>query len=87
MAEAVPRVALLKRLLLRILQYSQEKNCVGISFNKVAGLDACNIIKKRLKNKCFFVNIAKFLRAVFSEAVVRKNFEKFIEKYLCWSPF
>ena len=86
MAEAVPRVALLKRLLLRILQYSQEKNCVGISFNKVAGLDACNIIKKRLKNKCFFVNIAKFLRTVFSEAVVRKNFEKFIEKYLCWSP-
>ena len=40
-------------------------------FNKVAGLKAwrleglkaCNFIKKRLKGRCFPVNIAKFLRA------------------------
>ena len=31
-------------------------------FNKVAGLKACNFIKKRLQHRCFLVNIAKFLR-------------------------
>ena len=33
--------------------------------NKVAGLKTGNFIKKKLHNKCFPVNIAKFLRAVF----------------------
>ena len=32
-------------------------------FNKVAGLQACNFIKKKLQNKCFAVKFAKFLRA------------------------
>ena len=31
-------------------------------FNKVAGLQATNFIKKRLQHKCFPVNTAKFLR-------------------------
>ena len=30
--------------------------------NKDAGLQACNFIKKRLQQRCFPVNIAKFLR-------------------------
>ena len=38
--------------------YSQKNTCVEISFNKVAGLQACNFIKKRLQLRCFPVNIA-----------------------------
>ena len=34
-------------------------------FNKVAGLVACNFIKKRLQNRCFSAKSAKFLRAAF----------------------
>ena len=30
-------------------------------FNKVAGLQICNFIKKRLQSRCFLVNFAKFL--------------------------
>ena len=30
-------------------------------FNKVAGLKACNCVKKRLQHRCFPVNTAKFL--------------------------
>ena len=30
-------------------------------FNKVAGLKACNFIKKRFQHRCFPVNILKFL--------------------------
>ena len=32
-------------------------------FNKVAGVKACNFIKKRLHYTCFLVNFAKFLGA------------------------
>ena len=34
-------------------------------FNKVAGLKAYNLIKKRLRHRCFPVNIAKLLRTAF----------------------
>ena len=30
--------------------------------NKFAGLQACNLIEKRLQHRCFPVNIANFLR-------------------------
>ena len=34
-------------------------------FNKVAGLQICNFIKKKLQQRCVAVNIAKFLRTPF----------------------
>ena len=34
-------------------------------FNKNAGLQVYNFTKKRLKHRCFPVNIAKFLRTAF----------------------
>ena len=44
-------------------QISQESAVLESLFNKVAGLQACHFIKKRLQNMCFPVIIAKFLRA------------------------
>ena len=41
--------------------------CWSLFFNKVAGLQACNFIKKRLQRKCFPLNIAKSLRTAFKE--------------------
>ena len=49
--EAGTGVVLYKKLLLKILQYSQENTCVGVSF-----------IKRRVQHRCFPVNIAKCLR-------------------------
>ena len=34
----------------------------SLFFNKVAGLKACNFMKKRLQHRCFPVKFAKFLR-------------------------
>ena len=34
-------------------------------FNKAVGLQSCDFIKKRLRHRCFPVNIAKFLRTAF----------------------
>ena len=42
--------------------YSQENTFVGAFFDKVAGFQAWNLIKKRLQHRCLPVNIAKFLR-------------------------
>ena len=33
--------------------------------NRIAGLKACNFVKKKLKHSCFPVNIGKFLRTSF----------------------
>ena len=33
-------------------------------FNRLVGFNTCNFLKKRLRHRCFPVNIAKFLRAL-----------------------
>ena len=50
--------SLMQRCSIKFSQYSQENNCV---FNKFGSLQACSFIKKRLQDRCFLVNIAKFL--------------------------
>ena len=40
-------------------------------FNKVAGLETCNFIKKRLQHRCFLVNIAKFFKSTYTEEHLR----------------
>ena len=61
--EAATGDVLSKRLFLKISQYSQENTCVlEFLFNIVAGLKACNFVKKRPQHRFFPVNIAKFLR-------------------------
>ena len=53
---------------LNISQYSQKNTCVGVFFNKVTGLKACNFIfENRLQHRCFPVNIANFLKTFFEE--------------------
>ena len=56
-----------KNVFLKISQYSKKNTCVGVFFNKVAGLKTCNFIKKRLQHSCFPVIIAKFLRTSISK--------------------
>ena len=46
-----------------MLQISQENTRVASLFNKVAGLQACHFIKKRLQLKSFQMKFTKFLRA------------------------
>ena len=51
-----------KYVLLKISYISQENTCVGVSFKKVAGLQTCNFIKKRLKRRCFPVKNSFYYR-------------------------
>ena len=46
----------------------QENILVRVSFDRFAGLNECNFIKKRLQHKCFSGKLVKFLRTpVFKE--------------------
>ena len=45
------------------MQISQENTCGRVSLSKVAGLKACNFIKKRLQYRCFPVKFEEILRA------------------------
>ena len=60
--EATTGGVLYKKLFLKISQYSQEKNCAGVSFLiKLQALSPVTLLK-RLQHRCFPMNIVKFLR-------------------------
>ena len=56
-----------KKLFLRISLYLQETSVLEFLFNKVAGLQAYNFIKKRLQRRCFSVNVGIFKDTNFEE--------------------
>ena len=46
------------------------------SFTKFTGKHLCqslNFIKKRLRHRCYYVNIVKYLRTIFLQATVSRN--------------
>ena len=45
--------------------FTGEHLCCSLFFNKVAGSQVCNFMKRRFKHSCFPVNIAKCLRTAF----------------------
>ena len=46
-------------------RYSEKFRNIHRKTPKVAGLEACNFIKKRLQHRCFATNIVKFFRTAF----------------------
>ena len=54
-----------KKVLLKILQYSQENTCVRVSFLIKLQPAPAALLKKRLWQRRFSVNFAKFLRTPF----------------------
>ena len=51
-------------------------------FNKVAGLQAYNFIKKRLQHRCFPVNITKFLRIPILKNICQRLLLRFHFNYM-----
>ena len=52
----------MKKLFLKISQHCKKKTVLEFLLNKVAGLQDCKLIEKRLQHRCFPVNIVKLLR-------------------------
>ena len=59
------------KMFLKYSQYSQENTCVGVFFNKVAGLRLANVLKKRLQHRCFPVNVAELFKNTYFEEHLR----------------
>ena len=47
-------------------KFTGKHLCQKLFFNKVAGLSPATLLKKRPWRRCFPVNLAKFLRTLFS---------------------
>ena len=61
--EAATRGALWKKsALVNFTKFTGKHLCQSLFFKKLAGLRAATSLKKKLRHKCFPVNLAKFLR-------------------------
>ena len=54
-----------KGVIRNFVKFTGKHMCQSIFFNKVAALRYATLLKKRLWDMCFLVNIAKFLRTLF----------------------
>ena len=68
----------IKMLFLKLSQYLQENTRVESLCNKVADLQTCNVIKKKLQQRCFpmntIVNIAESSRTLFFTIIWKRLF-------------
>ena len=60
-----PEVFCKKGVLRNIAKFTGKHLCQSLFFNKVAGLSAATLLKKRLWHRCFSVNFAQFLETSF----------------------
>ena len=68
------RCSIKKTLLKNFAMFTGKHLCWNLCFNKNAGLQTCNFIKKRLQHRCFLDNTAKFLRT----AILRNICERLL---------
>ena len=61
------RCSVRKSVLRNFAKFTGKRLCQSLLFNKVTGLRAATLLKKRLWHRCFPVNIAKSLRTPFSQ--------------------
>ena len=68
--EAVFRMCSVKKLLLKLCRIHRKTPVWESLLNKVAGLQICNVNKKRLQYRRFLVIYAKILRALILKNIV-----------------
>ena len=62
-AEKQPRSCSSKKgILEKLAKLTAKHLSQSFFFNQAAGPEPCNFFKKKLRNRCFLVNFAKFLR-------------------------
>ena len=64
--EVIRRCSIIKGVLRNFAKFTGKHLYRRLFFNKVAGLRAASLLKKRLWHRCFSVSFAKFLRAPFT---------------------
>ena len=64
----------IKAVLKNFAIFTRKHLCWNLFFNKVAGLQACNFIKKRLQRRRLTVNIPKYLRTPLLKNICERLF-------------
>ena len=67
----------IKAVLTNFAIFTKKHLCWSLFINKNAGLQSWNVIKKRIQQRCFLVNIAKFLRTPVLKNICERLFERF----------
>ena len=73
------RCSIKKAILKHFVIFTGKHLCRGLFFNKVAGHQPCNFIKKRPQHRYYLANIRKFIRRT-----ILKNIS---ERLHCWKVF
>ena len=73
------RCSIKKGILKHFVIFAGKHICRGLLFNKIAGHQACNSIKKRLRHRYYLANISKFIR--------RPILKNISERLHCWKVF
>ena len=71
LASSHPEVFCKKGVLRNFVKFTGKHLCQGLLFNKVVGLRAATLLKKRLWHRCFPVNFVKLLRTPLSTEHLR----------------
>ena len=74
-----------KKLFLKTLQFYRKTPVVESLFNKVTGILASNLNKKRLHHRCFPVKFTKFLRTPILKNICERLLHKILSKTLLMS--
>ena len=69
--KSIHRRCSVKKVLLKISQYSQENTYVGSLFNKVTGLQACNLIYKKTPRQVFSCEYCEIFKNNYLEEHLR----------------
>ena len=57
--------------------FTEKHQCCSVLLSKNAGLQFCSLIEKPLQDRCFLVNIGKFLRTPVLKNICEPLFEHF----------
>ena len=72
----------------KLPKFARKTPVMKSLFNKVAGLQVCNFIRKRLQHRCFPAKVAKFLRTpkehLRTTASIKLHFMKSPLKFFLW---
>ena len=79
------RCSMKKGVLKNFSKFTGKHLCQSLFLNKVAGLRAATLLKKRLWHRCFSVNFAKFLRTPFyrtplGDCFCKSNYKQLIRE-------
>ena len=72
--------------LVSFTKFTEKHLCQSLFFNKVADLSTVTLLKKKLRHRCFPVNLTKFQRTPYLQNIFGQLFLILFEAYFSYFP-